>query len=532
MSDLIPGQITDLSDNPNYKQPDFSKPYMPMKESVDFFSWANVSLESEGTETPKIHYMAIDHALTEETEIQVMMARGLAKSTLFTKFLPLYVAANGGLPNFGRVVTLPIFSATYGQAVNLLKDIKAAWFASDVLSESLSFAIDRNGKQIANKENHICIVNEQGQFTHIVCFGAGEQIRGTKYADEKGTGHRLELMVFDDILKDEILTSVKEREKLVRWYYSSVLPAANPSHNKKIVVGTPMTSDDILMKMLESPEYSSIKIAVAKRMPVEQDKIISAWPTFHTKEGIHKSYNEAKSMGSDSDWFRERMLEVVNNEMRVFKNEWIKMFRYENLKADFGKLNFFTTLDLAVSAKKHGDTSAIMTIGVDEKGNRFLVAIKRGKMTPGEVVDELFSQVKRFNPIETRAEKAALQQVLDYYINQKMVATNIYFNYNALDKNSIDSKEFRIKSMQPLFKMGKMHFPEDVDIDGVDELLYELRGYINTGPTTKYVDCLDALAGFMDPNFIIEPMGYSGSEVHGDMYGELDMEENVDYYDF
>jgi len=330
---MIAGEITNLSTNPNYIQPDFSKPYKPMKESIDFFSWVNVSLENEGTASPKIHYMAIDHAFTDKTEIEVMMGRGLAKSTLFSKFTPLYVVANGGLPNFGRVVVIPIFSATYAQAVNLLKDIKAAWYASDVLSETLQLAVDRNGKPIANKENHICLVNENGEFCHIVCFGSGDQIRGTKYADENGVGHRLELLIFDDILKDEILSSPKEREKLTRWYYSSVLP----------------------------------KIAVAKQMPIPVDKIVSAWPTFHTPESIHKSYSEAKSMGSDSDWFRERMLEVVNNEMRIFRDEWIKKYSYKEKKKDFGQMNFFTSLDLAVSSKKHGDTTSIITIGVNKE---------------------------------------------------------------------------------------------------------------------------------------------------------------------
>ena len=86
--------------------------------------------------------------------------------------------------------------------------------------------------------------------------------------------------------------------------------------------------------------------------------------------------------------------------------------------------------------------------------------------------------------------------------------------------------------MQPLFKMGKMHFPVDKDIDDVNELLYELQGYINTGPTTQYVDSLDCLANFMDPEFIIEPMGYSGSEIHGDMYSFEDIDSNIDTYDF
>jgi len=456
----------------------------------------------------------------------------MAKSTLFTKYLPLYIASIGSLPNFGRVVNCAIFSATYAQAVDLMKDMRAAWENSDTLQETLFLARNKQGRNIADKENHICFENEDGILMHITCYGSGDQIRGVKKADKKGVGHRLELMIFDDILKDNIIDSEKERIKLRRWFYSSVTPAANPKHCKKIVVGTPMAQNDLLMMMLESKEYKSVKFPIADSMPVPLDKIISAWPDFHTPESINKSYNEAKSLNALDDWFRERMLEVVNEEMRVFKDEWIKYYYYADLKAEMGPMNFFTSIDLAVSSKKHGDISSIITIGVNKEGHRFIVACKRGQLTPGEVITELFKQVKKFRPIDTRAEKAALQQVLDYFIQEESMRTQTYFLYTPLEKNSVDSKEFRIKSMQPLFKAGKMHFPRDIDVDDINELLYELQGYIKTGSTTQYVDCIDCLANFMDTDFVIEPMGDRGSEIEGDYYSLEDVPSNVDTYDF
>jgi hypothetical protein len=489
-------------------------------------------LGQEDSATPKAHYIAIDKMLGDDTEVQAMMARGMAKSTVFTKYLPLYVASLGELPNFGRVVNIAIFSATYAQAVDLLKDMKSAWENSEILQETLTLARNRQGKNIADKENHTAFVNEQGLVTHITCYGSGDQIRGVKKADENGIGHRLELLIFDDILKDNIMDSKKERDKLRRWFYSSVVPAANPKHNKKIVVGTPMTQDDLLMQMLESKSYVSVKFPIADRMPVPLEDIVSAWPDFHTKESIHESYIEAKDMLALDDWFRERMLEVVNEEMRVFKEDWINYYYYADLKKETAQMNFFTSMDIAVSSKKHGDISSIITIGVNKEGHRFIVACKRGQLTPREIITELFKQVRKFNPIDTRAEKAALQQVLDYFIQEESMKTKTYFQYNPLEKNSVESKEFRIKSMQPLFKAGKMHFPKDIDVDDINELLYEIQGYINTGPTTKYVDCLDCLANFMDPDFVIEPMSDAGTEIHGDMYNLEDMDSNIDTYDF
>ena len=513
-------------------RPSYVIPYRPKEESTKFFSWVNVNLPSEEFDTPKMHYIMIDELLTEDINVQAMVHREGAKSTVMSKFLPLYVASTGSLPNFGRVVNLCIFSATYAQAVDLLKDLYAAWESSDVMQETIHLARNKKGRVISEKENHLCFDNENGQRIHIQALGAGDSMRGTKKNDEFGKSHRIELFIFDDILKELILDSVKERQKLKKWFYGPVHQARNSKHYKKVVVGTPMTDDDLLMEMLRSKTFKSVLFPVADKFPVALEDIVSSWPQLHTPEAIMADYEEAKEMGALDEFFREKMLQVVNEETRIFKDEWIKKYYYADLKKDNAEMNFFTSLDLAVSSKQHGDISCVMTIGVNKDGHRFVVAMKRGQMTPGQVIDELFSQVRRFNPIDTRAEKAALQQVLDYFIQKESMRQKVYFQYNPLEKNSKDSKEYRIKSMQPLFKQGKMHFPNDIDIDDVNELLYELRGYIKTGPTTQYVDCIDTLANFMDPDFVIEPMGIKGSEISGEPFDYSSMDGKIDTYDF
>jgi phage terminase large subunit-like protein len=354
----------------------------------------------------------------------------------------------------------------------------------------------------------------------------------TKKNDENGNSHRIELFIFDDILKELILDSEKERKKLKKWFYGPVHQARNSSHYKKIVVGTPMHADDIIMEMSRSKTYKTVMFPVANEFPVSVDKIISSWPELHTPERIMKDYEEACEMGAADEFFREKMLQVVNEEMRIFKDEWIQRYHYADLKQENYRLNFFTSMDLAVSTKNTSDISAIMTIGVNSQGHRFIVALKRGRLTPQEVIDELFKQVRKFNPMEVRAEKAALQQVLDHFIQKQMMEKKIYFNYNQLINNSVDSKDLRIRSLQPLFKAGKIHIPYDVDVDDMNELLYEIQGYIKTGGTTKYVDCIDCLAGFMDPDFVIEPMDYLGTEINNYDENFEDVRENIDTYDF
>ena len=449
----------------------------------------------------------------------------MAKTTVLSKFLPLYIASTGELPNFGAVLNCIIFSATYDQAVDLLKDIRSTWENSDVLQETVFLAKNKSGKIIADTEKYICFENEKGIRFHIQAKGAGQSMRGTKKE-----GKRPELMIFDDILVDAIMTSKDERVKLKRWYYSSVVPACNTAHNKKIVVGTPMTDDDLLSEMLRSKTYKSIKFPIANSFPVPMKDIVSSWKDYHTPEKIMKAYNEAKEMGAEGDFFREKMLEVVNDEMRLFTEEQFVYYSYEDLKKS-GKMNemfFFTTIDMAVSKKQHADFTFVITIGINKEGHWFIVKIDYGRPDPSEVIKIIFNHVKKFKPMEFRGEKAGLQQVLDHFIEKEMMRTGIYFQTNGLENNSVTSKEQRIVALQPLMKMKKIHFPNDIDQDAMAELLYEMKGYIKTGATTAHDDGVDCLANFLDPNFIMTPTGDTPEEYEG--YDMNDFDDYVDSY--
>lgn len=521
------GDIVNVSTNPNYIRPDYTVPYMPKKTSLAFFSWVNVNIQSQEFKTPKMHYMMIDELIGEDsgTDVQAMIHREGAKTTVLSKFLPLYVASTGELPNFGGVTNCIIFSATYDQAVDLLKDIRSEWENSDELQQTIFIAKNKSGKVIADTEKYICFENEKGIRFHLQAKGAGQSMRGTKK-----DGKRPELMIFDDILTDAIMTSKEERVKLKRWYYSSVVPACNTAHNKKIVVGTPMTDDDLLSEMLRSKTYKSIKFPIADKFPVPEHEIVSSWKDYHTPAKIMKAYNEAKEMGAEGDFFREKMLEVVNDELRLFPEDMFQYYNYSDLKkaGTMSSMYFFTTMDIAVSKKQHADFSFIITIGVNKDGHWFIVKVDHGRLNPTEIIDKLFDHVKKFKPLDVRGEKASLQQVLDHFIQERMMKTGIYFQTNPLENNSTTSKEQRIVALQPLMKMRKIHFPNDIDQDAMAELLYEMKGYIKTGATTAHDDGIDCLANFLDPNFIMTPTGDKAEEYEDDWSDDLG--EYVDSY--
>ena len=272
------------------------------------------------------------------------------------------------------------------------------------------------------------------------------------------------------------------------------------------------------MVMLNSSEYKSVKFPVADIFPCPEEEMVTSWKDRFTPARVMKQFREAKAAGAEADFYREMMLEVVNDDLRIFESEWFKRYQYKEFKSQLGKCNVFTSLDLAVSKKQSGDFTVIITIAVNEEGHWFIVKCDVGRFNPSETMDKLFEHVTMFKPLEVRAEKAALQQVLDHFIDQRMMDTGVYFNYTPLENNSVISKELRIVALQPKMRMKHIHFPTDIDQDGIAELEYEMMGYIKTGPTTAHDDCVDCLGNFLDPDFIVVPNAKSGTEVEGDMY--------------
>ena len=144
----VEGEIVNISGSSAFIRPDYTVPYRPKETSVKFFSWVNVNIPNEQFSTPKMHYMMVDELLGPDSgdRVQAMVHREGAKTTVLSKFLPLYTASTGEFPNFGHVTNMIIFSATYAQAVDLLKDIYSAWENSDVMQETLWFARNKTGK--------------------------------------------------------------------------------------------------------------------------------------------------------------------------------------------------------------------------------------------------------------------------------------------------------------------------------------------------------------------------------------------------
>lgn len=470
--------------------------YKPEQESLKFMSWNNLFFDKDTHESPLAHYFLLDNLFTRHTRFVAEMARGMAKSTIVSHKLPLYIAMLGRYPNFGKVQNAVLISDTYDQAWTQLQSCIAYYNSSEKLQEFLSI--------VKTKEGMVLFENKKGDRMHISVRGSNQSFRGTNYE-----GIRPQLVIADDILSNEIMTNPETSRKLNQWWVGTVIPAMDVSHSKVVVIGTPMTDVDLIRSLMRSPEYHTVRFPIAKEFSTTPSKLLSNWKDRFTPEKIIGLYNESKSIGCEGDFFREYFLEINNEEMQIFKKDWFKSFSKKDLMRDRKKYNFFTSMDLAVSKKESSDRSVVMTIAVNSDGHIFIVDIACGRFNPSEVIEHLFKQVRAYRPIEVRAEKAALQQVLNHFIDAKMLKENTHFLLNPLVHNSTTKKEVRIIGLQPKMKTRMIHFPEDACQDEVLLLQKELLGQTRESNTTGHDDLCDTLANFLDDGFIFGGSDYA-----------------------
>lgn len=477
--------------------------YKPREESLKFFSWNNMMFGSEQNETPLMHYFLVDEFLTKHRKCVAEMFRGSAKTTTMSHKMPLYVASMGRLPNFGKVKNAVLISDTFEQADVQLQSCLAYYNSSDMLQQFLTLE--------KRKEGMLLFCNSAGDRFHISARGAGQSFRGTNFE-----GQRPQWIIGDDLQGDEILTSKDAASKLIKWWVGTVLQAVDISRFKITVIGTPMVENDLISSLMRSPEYNKVRFPVANTFSTNPELLRSNWADRFTPEKIISAYKDAKALGAEAEFFRELFLEINNEETQVFRREWIRRFKFLDVAKEKQKYNFFTSMDLAVSFRERSDRTVVMTIAVDSQNRWFVVDLAMGKYNPSEAIDLLFKQVRRWRPIEVRTEKAALQQVLGHFIEERMNKENVHFLMNHLELNSNTKKEVRIAGLQPKFKQGKIFLPSDRYQEEVMLLEKEIVGQTRETNVTGHDDGIDTLANFLDPNFVIIPSDYD-VEYYGDM---------------
>lgn len=346
-----------------------------MRESCAFFASEILSGPQQAPYNGRFiaseHHIAWDKLL-ESPRLCVLAPRNHGKTYFFSFAYPIWKAFYGpGKEGY-------IFSATDKQAERILEDVKEE--------------IETNPKL-----SHLCPANKIKNWTSKrITLANGHTIRARGYGT-KTRGAHPDWIVVDDGLNDEDATSEAIRTKHNDYFFQAITPMINPGGEIR-VVGTPFHAADLYGELAQSTIY-----AFAKTPAIQADGT-ALWPERFCLN--RKDLAILKSRGIEAlcledvqeeigsiRFTREFLCEPVSDSMSIFPKRLFhqgETLQYmlklgqsrEYYVENCGVTSFYCGFDFAMSSSTSADYTVGIVVGVDTKGNRWVVDIQRHKGLP------------------------------------------------------------------------------------------------------------------------------------------------------
>lgn len=303
----------------------------------------------------------------------------------------------------------------------------------------------------------------------LQAHGRGQSLRGVKHLDA-----RPDLWFVDDLEDNESVATPEAREKWLRWFFSVVMPAADPTARFR-VVGTPLDPEALLEKLSADQDWDS------KTYPIEyrdlEGSLRATWEDRFPLPEIDKIRASFERQGLANQFAQEYLCQSVDPATKPFTSE---MFRVEPTLRSWHAV--YAMVDPARTAKP--DSSATTGVAVwSWINNRLIVWDSYAKFwKPDEIVSDLFAIGETYNPVTIGVEEDGLNEFILQPVRQAQLGRGVSLPIRAVraPKGKLDF----IRGLQPFFNAREVVFAKD---------LPDLRSQLLSFPTGR-IDAPNALA--------------------------------------
>lgn len=460
----------------------YNNEYIPSKETIKFFTWMNMFFE-EDNRPAEAHFQLIDHVMTNHQFKGIQASRGLSKTTLADVYLTIYYAYLGRKPGLGRIHYGLIISDTLSQVQAILEHMLFLVDDNEKLKQHLKVTKSRKGD-----DPIISFENAKGDVTFIRGRGAGQKVRGVKSPE----GKRPNYILIDDLENDENVESKDSREKLKGWFFNALMPSVDPNGFEITIIGTPLHEDSVLSNLTDSKEWKFIMLPAAEEYPVQPgNKLESAWSDRFTPEFLNRMVQSYTDVGRRNAFFQEYMLETVSKENQLFDLDTLNYWDEEEYGDKVKGLQFYISVDLAISEESYADYTAITVVGVNRTNNWFVLHLDYGRYTPDATIQKIMSLARMYKDSTLVIEKGTLYLGIKKNLQHEMLAKNTFFQIKEVTRGK--SKLSVIKTLEPRMNIGKLWLPKNAYKKQVEELKHQMSLVTHDGIKAKHDDLLDTL---------------------------------------
>lgn len=397
------------------------------------------------------------------------------KGSLIMRAFPLYALT---FPN-ERWNYIVLLKSNMVQARKALKNITTEFMNNPMISA-------RRVKVVKNTSDVFEVVLDyKGRDFPVLieAYGKGASIRGLNNKDVRPS-----IILGDDIQDSSDMLSEVIPDNDWEWFLGDVMFLGKSA--RVFLIGNNLGERCIIEKVARNAGALNFKF---KRIPcANEDLTVSTWPAKQSIEDIRKERENYIETGKLDVWLREKMCMSVNEEIKMFKDEYYRHYPLVLKDRIANEGEILAALDPASSSRRDSCFRAIVVGALMPDGHWYLLDCPYGRWDSIEMIDQIFNVVRKWGIRDFGIEKGQYQQILEPILYREMTLRRCRFTISMMEHGKIGNKFQRIKMLQPYFKSGSIWFPEGDE--WLSEMKSELGGVTRDDIKSEFIDLVDALA--------------------------------------
>lgn len=280
------------------------------------------------------------------------------------------------------------------------------------------------------------------------------------------TGRGGDIILLDDPLKDRReADSPTIRDQLWSWYTQVLSSRLMTDSGCIVIIMTRWHEDDIVGRLTDptSPFYNeeeASKWHLIDLPAIAGDNDVLGRPPGEVlwPERFSKSFFESVKRTDPRGFQALYQGKPTPEDGAFFKAETIHTYTRMSDLPPRERMRFYGASDHAVSTAQGRDKTVLMTVGVDENDNIWVMPdLYWGQAGTDQVVEYWIAAMERYRPQLWWAERGHISKSIGPFLRKRMIEKNIYC---AIDEiTPVGDKQQRAQSIMARMAMGKVRFP-------------------------------------------------------------------------
>lgn len=385
--------------------------------------------------------------------------RGHAKSTCAAFAYPLWCICEQ------RKKNIAIITHESSLATQFVRDIRSELECNDDLIAAYGDLSDhKQAKSGGARAKWTDTILTTSTGVTIQAKGSGAGFRGTRVGP-----NRPDLIICDDIEKDDLVQSPRQRKKLENWLRRVVMPALAPG-GQLLVLGSIIHYDSLLANLCDRatwPRWDYRVYRAFEAEPADDGKRFLKKALWPARWPVEKLEIERERIGTLA-FEQEYQANPIDDSIRVFRPEWLQ--RYDERELEQCDLVNLMAVDPATGSSS-GDYFALWLGSIDMRTG--IIYTRRLTLERIGIVDQIkriIAAFDEFHPvkigIETNAYQVALKDMLDEHSRKKRLYMPI------VGIHSTQNKIARIQGSAPFYENGSFKLPAVLDPEVESQFLH------------------------------------------------------------